>query len=77
MNHIEHKKNPVVVRLTFKNEKDAQAAVSKFNGQPADGRILSVKVIGGSNASLVGRLSTTVEDSVDVLMDDGSGTSGS
>lgn len=62
----------------FKNEKDAQDAVSKFNGQPADGRILSVKVIGGANASLVGRLSVAaVEDSVDVLMDHSPSSGGS
>ena len=55
----------------YKNEKDAQTAISTFNGQPADGRVLQVKVAGGANATLGGRLSAAVEDSVDVLMDDG------
>lgn len=58
------------MRLTYKNEKDAQTAVASFNGQPADGRVLSVKVVGGANATLGGRLSAAVDDSVDVLMDD-------
>lgn len=62
----------VQVRLTYKQEKDAQAAVAKFNGQPADGRTLEVKVVGGVNASLGGRLGIAVQDvgSVDFLMDD-------
>ena len=59
-----------MVRVTFKLEKDAQAAVSKFNGQPADGRTLTVKVVGGVNATILGRLSVKVDDSVDVLMAD-------
>ena len=66
-----------MVRLVFKNEKDAQASVTKFNGQPADGRILSVRVVGGSNATLQGRLGVAVEDSVDVLMDDSASSGGS
>ena len=68
---------PVVVRLVFKNEKDAQAAVAKFHGQPADGRTLAVKIVGGSNATLAGRLSAAAVDdidSVDVLMDGGAGS---
>ncbi|GJE91444.1 RNA-binding protein [Phanerochaete sordida] len=72
--HLMHSQRPVVVRLVFKNEKDAQAAVSKFNGQPADGRTLAVKIVGGSNATLAGRLSVAALDdidSVDVLMDGG------
>lgn len=76
--HLLYRQSPVIVRLVFKNEKDAQAAVSKFHGQPADGRILSVKIVGGANASLAGRLSAAAVDdidSVDVLMD-GSGASG-
>lgn len=67
--HKAIRQNPVVVRLTYKNDKDAQAAVSTFNGQPADGRQLLVKIIGGANATLGGRLSAAVLDSVDVLMD--------
>ncbi|KAJ3484920.1 hypothetical protein NLI96_g5311 [Meripilus lineatus] len=62
----------VQVRVIYKHEKDAQAAVAKFHGQPADGRTLEVKVVGGVNASLGGRLGIAVQDlgSVDVLMDD-------
>jgi hypothetical protein len=63
------------VRLTYKNEKDAQTAVSSFNDQPADGRVLSVKVVGGANATLGGRLGAPVGESVDVLMDDNTGGS--
>ncbi|TBU23827.1 hypothetical protein BD311DRAFT_673116 [Dichomitus squalens] len=60
-----------VVRLTYKHEKDAQAAVAKFHGQPADGRTLQVKVVGGVNATLSGRIGAAlVEGSVDVLMGD-------
>ena len=67
----------MVVRLTFKSEKDAQAAVKKFDGQPADGRILSVKIVGGVNVSLTGRLGVSVGDSVDVLMNDTAPSTGS
>ncbi|KAI0753049.1 hypothetical protein C8Q80DRAFT_1097140 [Daedaleopsis nitida] len=75
---ILHSSSPEpVVRLTYKHEKDAQAAVAKFNGQPADGRTLQVKVVGGVNATLSGRIGAAlVEGSVDVLMSDES-TSGS
>ena len=74
-----HSSNPdIIVRLTYKHEKDAQAAVSKFDGQPADGRTLSVSVVGGVNATLAGRLEKAAidSDSVDVLME-GDGSSGS
>ncbi|KZT00552.1 uncharacterized protein LAESUDRAFT_732220 [Laetiporus sulphureus 93-53] len=66
--------DPPIVRVTFKFEKDAQAAVAKFHGQPADGRLLEVKIIGGVNATLGGRImgAAIEEDSVDVLMEDGS-----
>lgn len=69
----------VLVRVTYKHEKDAQAAVAKFNGQPADGRTLEVKVVGGVNASLGGRLGIAVQDlgSVDILMDDSASPKGS
>jgi len=41
-----------------------------FDQQVADGRTLGVRVVGGVNASLSGRLSMSVVDgSVDVLMD--------
>jgi hypothetical protein len=60
----------VTVRLTFKQEKDAREAVRVFDQQVADGRTLGVRVVGGVNASLSGRLSMSVVDgSVDVLMD--------
>ncbi|RPD60948.1 hypothetical protein L226DRAFT_612689 [Lentinus tigrinus ALCF2SS1-7] len=65
-----------VVRLTYKYEKDAQAAVVKSHGQPADGRTLEVKVIGGVNAALSGRIGAALVGSVDVLMSD-EGTGGS
>lgn len=68
----------MIVRLTFKNEKDAQAAVAKFNGQQADGKTLEVRVVGGVNASLFGRLGVTVQnDSVDVLMEENAPKTGS
>ncbi|PCH36661.1 hypothetical protein WOLCODRAFT_82757 [Wolfiporia cocos MD-104 SS10] len=69
-----------VVRVTFKNEEDARAAVAKFHGQPADGRLLQVKIIGGVNATLGGRIAGSTpmqEDSVDSLMDMDSTSSGS
>ncbi|KAI0714059.1 hypothetical protein C8T65DRAFT_158576 [Cerioporus squamosus] len=63
-----------IVRLTYKHEKDAQAAVAKFHGQPADGRTLDVKIVGGVNATLSGRIGAAlVEGSVDVLMGDEAG----
>src|SRR6266850_6391349 len=60
----------VTVRLTFKQEKDAREAVRVFDNQVADGRTLGVRVVGGVNASLSGRLSIgVVEGSVDALME--------
>ncbi|EPQ55056.1 hypothetical protein GLOTRDRAFT_138761 [Gloeophyllum trabeum ATCC 11539] len=60
----------VTVRLTYKNAPDAQAAVKKFDKQQADGRTLRVEIVGGTNATLGGRLGLAVVDgSVDVLMD--------
>jgi RNA recognition motif. (a.k.a. RRM, RBD, or RNP domain) len=60
----------VTVRLTFKQEKDAREAVRVFDKQVADGRTLGVRVVGGVNASLSGRLSIgVVEGSVDALME--------
>ena len=65
-----HGNADVTVRLTFKQEKDAREAVRIFDQQVADGRTLGVRVVGGVNASLSGRLSMSVVDgSVDVLMD--------
>lgn len=70
------RRDDVIVRLTFKVEKDALDAVKKFNGQVADGRELKVSIVGGVNTSLSGRLGAGVidGDSVDALM---SGSSGS
>lgn len=65
-----HVNADVTVRLTFKQEKDAREAVRVFDQQVADGRTLGVRVVGGVNASLSGRLSMSVVDgSVDVLME--------
>ncbi|CCM04636.1 uncharacterized protein FIBRA_06820 [Fibroporia radiculosa] len=78
-NAVMHSRNdPPIVRITFKHEKDAQAAVAKFHGQPADGRTLEVKIVGGVNATLGGRIMGTSvsDDSVDVLME-GNVSSGS
>ncbi|THH13226.1 hypothetical protein EW146_g6967 [Bondarzewia mesenterica] len=59
----------VTVRLTFKHDKDAKSAETRFDKQFADGQMLHVKVIGGVNASLPGRLGVGVQDgSVDVLI---------
>jgi len=66
----------VTVRLTFKQEKDAREAVRVFDKQVADGRTLGVRIVGGVNASLSGRLSIGVVDgSVDALMEADNGSS--
>ncbi|TFK74032.1 hypothetical protein BDN72DRAFT_790061 [Pluteus cervinus] len=77
--------NEVKVRVTFKAANSATAAVQKFHNQPADGKILSVRIIGSFTAgtSLVGRLGGSdgldlvrEEGTVDVLMQsDGAGDS--
>ncbi|KAI9441195.1 hypothetical protein H4582DRAFT_1810353 [Lactarius indigo] len=65
-----HGNADVTVRLTFKQENDAREAVRVFDQQVADGRTLGVRVVGGVNASLSGRLSMSVVDgSVDALME--------
>jgi hypothetical protein len=65
----------VTVRLTFKLEKDAREAVRVFDKQVADGRTLGVRIVGGVNASLSGRLSIGVTDgSVDALMEADNGS---
>ncbi|KAI0079311.1 hypothetical protein K474DRAFT_1592266 [Panus rudis PR-1116 ss-1] len=71
------KPDDITVRVTFKHEADAQKAVITFNNQRADGRILTVKVVGGVNARLVGRIGPLQEDSVDALMQDDSTKSAS
>ena len=66
------------IRISFKTASAAAAAVQKFDAQPADGKILSVRVVGTSAAAttLGGRLGgadglglVREEGSVDVLMD--------
>ncbi|KAI0262560.1 hypothetical protein BC834DRAFT_890754 [Gloeopeniophorella convolvens] len=65
----------VTVRLTFKQEKDAREAVRTFDKQVADGRTLGVRIVGGVNASLSGRLGLgAVNGSVDALMETDSGS---
>jgi len=68
------------IRITFKTPASAASAVQKFHNQPADGKILSVKIVGNSasGVSLGGRLGgvdglglVREEGSVDVLMDGG------
>ncbi|KAG1781881.1 hypothetical protein EV702DRAFT_961822 [Suillus placidus] len=63
----------VIVRITFKLPAQADAAVNKFNGQPADGKILQVSIVGTKAVGLSGRLAgvDVVDDSVDVLMEGG------
>lgn len=72
------KAEDVRIRITFKTSAFAAAAVQKFHDQPADGKILSVKIVGTSSTgiSLGGRLGGTdglglvrEEGSVDVLME--------
>jgi len=66
------------IRLTFKTPSGASSAVQKFNKQPADGKVLSVRLIGStsSGTTLGGRLGgldglglVRDEGSVDVLID--------
>ncbi|KAF9456939.1 hypothetical protein BDZ94DRAFT_1241156 [Collybia nuda] len=68
----------VRIRLAFKSPTSASAAVQKFNNQPADGKVLSVRVVGSATAGITlgGRLGGTdglglvrEEGSVDVLID--------
>jgi len=70
----------VKVRLTFKSAASATSAVQKFNNQQADGKILSVRIVGTthSGTTLSNRLGgpdglglVRDEGSVDVLMSDG------
>ncbi|PPR03169.1 hypothetical protein CVT26_008018 [Gymnopilus dilepis] len=71
-------KNDPKIRITYKTAAAANKAVQDFNNQPADGKILSVKIVGASAAgtTLGGRLGgvdglglVREEGSVDVLMD--------
>ncbi|KAG6836555.1 hypothetical protein H0H93_006782 [Arthromyces matolae] len=40
------------IRLTYKSPLHAQAAVTKYDGQAADGKTLSVKVVGAASAAV-------------------------
>jgi len=68
----------VKIRITFKTPSSAATAVQKFHNQAADGKTLSVRIVGSSSAgtTLGGRLGgadglglVRQEGSVDVLMD--------
>lgn len=68
----------VRIRLTFKTPTSAAAAVTKFHNQPADGKTLSVRIVGNTTAGtmLGARLGgadglglVREEGSVDILMD--------
>lgn len=70
------KAEDVRIRITFKTPAAAAAAVQKFHDQPADGKILSVKIVGTAGVSLGGRLGgadgldlVREEGNVDVLME--------
>lgn len=60
----------VVVRLVFKEERDALSAVKKFNGETADGRTLVVRSVGGQPVNLAARLDPgpLKDGSVDALI---------
>ena len=73
-----HSSNEEVrIRVTFKEAASASTAVQKFHNQPADGKILSVKIVGSTSAGMTlgGRLGVDglglvrEEGSVDVLME--------
>ncbi|KAJ7076851.1 hypothetical protein B0H15DRAFT_573522 [Mycena belliarum] len=66
----------VTIRVTFKAPSAASAAVGKFHNQPADGKTLSVRIVGSTATGLGGRLGgpdglglVREEGSVDILMD--------
>jgi hypothetical protein len=67
----------VRIRVTFKDASSASTAVQKFHNQPADGKILSVRIVGSTSAGMTlgGRLGVDglglvrEEGSVDVLME--------
>lgn len=64
----------VKIRVTFKTSSSATAAVQKFHNQPADGKILSVRIVGSTTTgtALGNRLGgpdlVRNEGTVDVLM---------
>ncbi|PPQ88455.1 hypothetical protein CVT25_011581 [Psilocybe cyanescens] len=69
---MSNNRNDPKIRITFKTAASATSAVQKFHNQPADGKILSVKIVGTSAAgtSLGGRLGGT--DGLDIVRDEGS-----
>jgi len=71
--HSSPSSDSVTIRIIFKQPTSAAAAVQKFHGQQADGRTLSVTIVGGAGVSLGGRLGLGLGDnatgSVDVLME--------
>jgi hypothetical protein len=69
-----------VVRLTYKRPEDAKAAATRFDGQHADGRVLSVKLVGAVAAHLAARIASApavVDGSVDAILGGGSASAGS
>jgi hypothetical protein len=75
--HSTSSTDSVTIRIIFKAPESAATAVQKFHNQTADGRTLSVTIVGGAGVSLGGRLGLGLEDagviggSVDVLMESG------
>uniref|UniRef100_A0A8H7Y8K6 RRM domain-containing protein n=1 Tax=Psilocybe cubensis TaxID=181762 RepID=A0A8H7Y8K6_PSICU len=69
---MSNNRNDPRIRITFKTAASATSAVQKFNNQPADGKILSVKIVGASatGTSLGGRLGGS--DGLDIVRDEGS-----
>lgn len=59
------------MRLVFKRSQDAHAARGRFDGQHADGRPLSVRIVGSNSATLGARIGHDVvqDGSVDALLD--------
>ncbi|KAJ3748521.1 hypothetical protein DFH05DRAFT_1438681 [Lentinula detonsa] len=82
---VSKRNEEVRIRITFKNPASAAGAVKSFNGVPADGKTLSVAVVGATSAgtSLLGRFGkdglglVRQEGSVDILMDSDDAPSGS
>jgi hypothetical protein len=68
-----------VIRITYKLPQSAREAVDKFDKQPADGRVLSVLLVGETSTSLAGRLGLAGKaggsgagDGLDVVRNEGS-----
>jgi len=74
--HSSSSNDGVTIRIIFKAPESAAIAIQKFHNQQADGRTLSVTIVGGAGVSLGGRLGLDVSGtggSVDVLMEGGDG----